>query len=315
MLFGCLSFGIERIVIFSLRAVQSHDATTRQSKGMNAYMQCTIGMGFIAICQDVVMLLRTALVNSTLPSAEPEVSYESYPIKEVSESSRSSIVTLQSPEVVSDEGDKARQRFWYRRLANLLFVGFLGSQVPGTVGNSDYGNAVDHSSDATLVFRLRYVGSAIALLFSIALAATAWWAATKVPRFKRNAAHLTLFVCALFSITSIYRLCVMSTTTTSLVSTASGSQNTPAEKAAFYIFHILPEYISVLLLLSSNVRDVFGTGMFGDRRFRDETQREKEIKEIHELYQSDKKAGSAVGIYDEDFRMFAKVRHFWRPRA
>ena len=107
----------------------------------------------------------------------------------------------------------------------------------------------------------------------------------------------------------------MSTTTTSLVSTASGSQNTPAEKAAFYIFHILPEYISVLLLLSSNVRDVFGTGMFGDRRFRDETQREKEIKEIHELYQSDKKAGSAVGIYDEDFRMFAKVRHFWRPRA
>jgi hypothetical protein len=97
------------------------------------------------------MLLRTALVNST-SSAEPEVSY---PMKEVSESSRSSIVTLQSPEVVSDEGDKARQRFWYRRLANLLFVGFLGSQVPGTVGNSDYGNAVDHSSDATLVFRLR----------------------------------------------------------------------------------------------------------------------------------------------------------------
>jgi hypothetical protein len=117
------------------------------------------------------------------------------------------------------------------------------------------------------------------------------------------------------SITSIYRLCVMSTTTTSLTSTASGSQNTPAEKAAFYIFHILPEYISVLILLSCNVRDVFGTGMFGDRRFRDETQREKEIKETNELYKSDKKAGSTVGIYDEEFRMFGKVRHLWRPKA
>jgi len=117
------------------------------------------------------------------------------------------------------------------------------------------------------------------------------------------------------SITSIYRLCVMRTTTTSLTSTASGSQNTPAEKAAFYIFHILPEYISVLILLSCNVRDVFGTGMFGDRRFRDETQREKEIKETNELYKSDKKAGSAVGIYDEEFRMFGKVRHLWRPKT
>ena len=98
------------------------------------------------------MLLRTALVNSTLPSAEPEVSY---PMKEVLGSSKSSMVTLQAPEVVSDEGDEARQRYWYRRLGNLLFLGFLGSQVPGTVGNSDYANAVDRPSEATLVFRLR----------------------------------------------------------------------------------------------------------------------------------------------------------------
>jgi len=106
----------------------------------------------------------------------------------------------------------------------------------------------------------------------------------------------------------------MKTMTTSLISTASGSQNTPAEKAAFYIFHIVPEWISVLILLSCNVRDIFGTGMFGDHRFRDETQREKEIKEASELYKLDRKAGSAVGIYDEDFRMFATVRHLWRRK-
>jgi hypothetical protein len=141
-----------RIVIFSLRAVQSRDVTTRESKGLNAYMQCTIGMGFIAICQDVVILLRTALVNSTLPTADSEVSY---PMKEISQSSRSSLVTLQVVEVNLSEEGKARQRYWYRRLSGLLFVGFLGAQVPGIIGNSDYATAVDHQSEVSLVFRLR----------------------------------------------------------------------------------------------------------------------------------------------------------------
>jgi hypothetical protein len=101
----------------------------------------------------------------------------------------------------------------------------------------------------------------------------------------------------------------MRTSTTSLISTAPGSQNTPGEKAAFYIFHILPEWVSVLLLLLCNVRDIFGTGMFGDHSFRDETERDKEIKEAKELYQFDRKTSSGVGIYDEDFGMFAKGSH------
>ena len=140
-----------RIVIFSLRAVQSHDVTTRESKGMNAYMQSTIAMGFVAICQDVVNLLRTALVNSTLPSPDPDISH---PTESVSESSTPSIVTFQDPEK-SREDDKPRQRFWYRRLSDLLYVGFLGALIPGIIGNSDYANAIN-KSDATLVFRLRY---------------------------------------------------------------------------------------------------------------------------------------------------------------
>jgi hypothetical protein len=106
----------------------------------------------------------------------------------------------------------------------------------------------------------------------------------------------------------------MRTDTTSLTSTAPGSQNTPAEKAAFYVFHILPEWISVLILLLCNVRDMFGTGMFGDHRFRDETQREKDIKEAKELYKYDRKTGSGVGIYDEDFGMFAKVSYLWKRK-
>jgi hypothetical protein len=125
--------------------------TTRESKGMNAYMQGTIAIGFIAICQDVVKLLRTALVNSTLPSPDPDVSH---PAESASESSTPSIVTSEDPEK-SREEDKPRQRYWYRRLSNLLHIGFLGALIPGIIGNSDYANAVN-KSDATLVFRLRY---------------------------------------------------------------------------------------------------------------------------------------------------------------
>ena len=44
----------------------------------------------------------------------------------------------------------------------------------------------------------RYAGSAIALFFSMALAATALWALARVPQFKPSAAYLTFFVCLLF---------------------------------------------------------------------------------------------------------------------
>jgi len=51
--------------------------------------------------------------------------------------------------------------------------------------------------------------------------------------------------------------------------------------------------------------------MFGDRS-KDETEREKELKEAKELYKSDSNAGHAVGIHDEDFRVFSKVSRLWK---
>ena len=47
-------------------------------------------------------------------------------------------------------------------------------------------------------------------------------------------------------------------------------------KALFYMFHVLPEWIAVSVLFSVNVRKTFGTGLFGDWRWRDETPKEKE---------------------------------------
>ena len=67
----------------------------------------------------------------------------------------------------------------------------------------------------------------------------------------------------------IYRLIVISHSTTSLLLTGPGTNNTPSDKAAFYVLHAAPEYLATATLVSLNVRRVFGTGPFGDIRTRD----------------------------------------------
>lgn len=63
----------------------------------------------------------------------------------------------------------------------------------------------------------------------------------------------------------IYQLVIRRDQTTSLTSTAPGSQNTPGEKALFYVLQIAPEYVCLASLLSVNMKSMFGTGMWGDR--------------------------------------------------
>jgi hypothetical protein len=70
-----------------------------------------------------------------------------------------------------------------------------------------------------------------------------------------------------------YRLSVMWSRTTSL--TAPNPLNTPGSKALFYIFHALPEWLASTILLGDNVRETFETGLFGDWRLWDETEKER----------------------------------------
>lgn len=181
-------------------------------------MQTTIAVGFIAISQDLVNLLRTALVNSTRPSTDDDDD-DITPSKLMSDSATPRLVILrisEGPE--NSQEDKPRQRYWYRRLSEFLFTGFLAALVTGVVGNSFYGGGVDKADKAALVMRLRfgvqnsinifielkvcrlfrYASSAISLFFSIVLGATAMWASKKIPRFKTSAGSLTLFMCCLF---------------------------------------------------------------------------------------------------------------------
>jgi len=71
----------------------------------------------------------------------------------------------------------------------------------------------------------------------------------------------------------------------------------------------------VLMLLSCNVRDVFGTGMFGDDRVRDETESEKAARQAKELYKAERKTGTNVGIHEEDLGMFSKFNQLRRCKV
>ena len=85
----------------------------------------------------------------------------------------------------------------------------------------------------------------------------------------------------------VYRLSVMWITTTSL--SVPSPLNTPRSKAAFYIFHVLPEWLAILILFGNNVRKTFGTGFVGDRRLWDETEKEREERLKKEAKQEAKR--------------------------
>ena len=60
-------------------------------------------------------------------------------------------------------------------------------------------------------------------------------------------------------------------------------------KALFYIFHVLPEWLAILVLFSVNVRKTFGTALFGDFRWRDETPEEKKKRLTAQAKREEKK--------------------------
>ena len=80
------------------------------------------------------------------------------------------------------------------------------------------------------------------------------------------------------STVAIYRLSVMGLTTPSI--TTQTILDKPYEKTLFYIFHTLPEWLAIFVMILANVRKWNGTGLIGDWRNRDWN--EKEIKKYRE---------------------------------
>ncbi|KDR75019.1 hypothetical protein GALMADRAFT_248864 [Galerina marginata CBS 339.88] len=284
LLIGTITFSVERVVIFSLRAVQSRNEARRFSHGLVTYMQVSFALGFIGIANDLVNIVRCILINPTYGS---DMYYQSPAAK-----TKGGVFTP-PPEGTPDQ---PRLRFWLRRFSDFLGLAFLAATVPGTIANSTYGKVFDNQQNADKTAKYRFVSTGVALGMCAMLIGVIAWIRRKFPRTSRRGATIICLVSTLMAVVAIYRLSVMNIKATTL--TVQTSLDKPGAKAAFYIFHALPEWLAILILLASNVRKLFGTGLAGDFRGRDLNKRELKKREAKLAKEKEKGASEADGATD-----------------
>ncbi|KAK2467872.1 hypothetical protein APHAL10511_000167 [Amanita phalloides] len=291
LLIGTAIFAIERIVIYSLRATQAQNEHKRLSPGLLTYMQISFGLGYIGIANDMVKILRCLLVNTTfgintyeqappasdapLGAGDDEIPQKSYR-KGLFQGWRRDRFVGQPSE---SDLDYPQRRTAFRRLADLGSLLFLAATVPGILAHQHFGNVLKDQKQANNIYKLRYASAGVALLFILLTGGSSIWAYVKLPRVRTKAVLMILTVCILMGTITTYRLSVMYDWTDSLLATGPNTLNSSGAKAAFYVLHALPEWLASLILFCTNVRQVFGTGPFGDWRRADETEEQRAKRE------------------------------------
>ncbi|KAF6754716.1 hypothetical protein DFP72DRAFT_1124414 [Ephemerocybe angulata] len=263
LLIGAVIAATERTVVLSLRAVGTQREDFRFSEGLVKYGQTSLGFAFVGIGLDLAGLLRCLLVNSTYGYGEGGRWDES-----------PSAATKGSSFRPPSEGDLDRplERARWRKVTFCLRVSFLLSNIPGGIAAGMFQKKYfDNMDKARMVCSLRYAGAAIAVALIAIVISGALWSWKRQPRAPPKAIHRILLLSSLILIVGIYRLSVMHYETPALESTLPGTLNGHGAKAAFYIFHLLPEWVCLVILLCFNTRKTFGTGPWGDRRLRDDT--------------------------------------------
>ena len=212
----CSTRILDRIAIFSLRAVQALDESKRYTPEPATYLQVSFGLGYINIARDFVTIIRCLLVNATYGS-------ERYPESSAA-SSKGGLLTP-PPEGTPD---LPKVRFWVRRFATLLFLAFVGAMVPGIVANSYYSKVFDnqkqvdktakmrcvHCFDSSFfcsvfdgrqfLFR-RMISSAVILALTVFCIGVCLWSKIKLPRVhKRPVLILTQLFILLVSASYLY---------------------------------------------------------------------------------------------------------------
>jgi len=115
-----------------------------------------------------------------------------------------------------------------------------------------------------LTQQLRYASSGVTCLIVTALQIlSVYWAFT-VRGLHRNHTLIITGLATLMNVITVYRLYVMHFQTTAIDSLGPGSLNDPGSKAAFYVLHVAPEWITAAVLLGINVRERFDTGLWGE---------------------------------------------------
>ncbi|PCH43738.1 hypothetical protein WOLCODRAFT_18531 [Wolfiporia cocos MD-104 SS10] len=271
VILGTMIFTVERIVDFALRAEEAHSPSKRVSKYFVSYLQTAYAAGFIGIGQDLVVLARAFLVNST----HGDDSAHSAGSSRVDVGSRD----LEDAQPLTGwpyvrfpraRADEPRRRFWTRRACGAMSLLYWAAVILATVSGATYFAGIASASQAQLTQQTRYAATVLTLVL---LQATNWlvlWSLMTCPyRIARVPALVLCLVANLLTVTSVYRLAAMHHQTTALLSTAPGSLNSAPAKAVFYALHIAPEWLAGAVLLGVNVRKMFDTGLMGDWRSRE----------------------------------------------
>ncbi|OSX62376.1 hypothetical protein POSPLADRAFT_1143658 [Postia placenta MAD-698-R-SB12] len=269
-LIGCVIFGLERTVDFAVRALEARNPSDRVNHEIVTYMQTTYAGGFISMGQTLLGLTRVMLVHA----AREHAASASDPFASADRDAEGRPLTAEPGEAfeLKKPAEAEADPRTARRVRVIMGVTFAAELTYwtafafGIISGTFYFQAITDPAKAQLVQTLRYLGSGTALCllqFTIVLALIAWMRYPRIPR-----THV-LFICfnaALLSTVAVYRLVVMRFQTDALDSTAPGSLNDSGSKATFYIFHVVPEMLSVVLIFGFNVREMFETGPFGRGR-------------------------------------------------
>jgi len=151
----------------------------------------------------------------------------------------------------------------FSAFVNLLKLLFGVAKISGIVGGALYPESEHSPHTAGAVGALRYVSSVLALAFIQAINFAVLLAWTTGPCVAHRHVLFVSAIACLLSASLVYRLIIMHFETDALELIAPGSLNSPSSKARFYILHIAPEFISVMIFLSVNLRETFRTGLWG----------------------------------------------------
>ncbi|KAF7340049.1 hypothetical protein MVEN_01922900 [Mycena venus] len=271
-----LCFAIERPVAFSLRAAVAAQPNTESP-----------GLSDIKTSPYRPRQLYKGPPSSDSESHSHPVVANLPPLVSISSSGfwKSSVLQLPSTPIVDDP----RRRFWYRRWSEFLLVLYLLGMTLAVIATAHLWKPTDSGWNLANQI-LRYTSSAIGLVLVLLESATLLWALKNVPHIDQRAVRFLLVLTTLLTIPPLYRLVVMHSTTANIAAPDHQALNTSADKAAFYIFHILPEFTVVFIICFFNVREICQTGFKGDERWRDETPKEREKREKKEQEKARKKA-------------------------
>ncbi|KAK7692651.1 hypothetical protein QCA50_004284 [Cerrena zonata] len=180
-----------------------------------------------------------------------------------------------SKATATNEDDRQVERFWCRTICGYVSLFGLAPMITGIIAGIQYVGAESDASKAKSVHTLRYVSSAMALVYLLIIQGIATYGILYTRNLIKSSAFIIIALATVLNVISVYRLVVLGFQTTSITSLEPGSLNSTSSKATFYVFHLAPEWIVAVTLLGINVRERFKTGMWGDKLYEPLKKKEK----------------------------------------